>query len=275
LSGRARADVLFAADGEHGNAATDLYTLDPATGAKVATIGPIGFAVSSLSVNPITGVLYGDSAPRSNSPRQLITINPFTGAGTLVGPLGVTVDSIAFDHDGTLYGWSGRISGSSLYTINTATGAATKVGTSGITDTGAGMAIDPSGRLFLTSGGASGPLRTVDKSTGAVTTVATLSGAPIGTGAMKSLSFDRSGTLFGVNLAEGGPGNPGAPGASFLVTINTTTGAVTSLGASIPGLDAIAFQLTVPEPSPLALVVSGGTIGLAAWCLLRRDCGAA
>jgi hypothetical protein len=260
--GRAEAGTVYGADGQHGNPATNLYILNPATGAPLSTVGPIGFAVSGMSFDPLNGVLYGATAPRGTSTRQLITINTSTGAGTLIGALGVTIDELAFAANGTLYGWSGRISGSSLYTINLTTGAATKVGTSGISNSGAGFAINASGTAYLAAAGASGVLRTVDLATGAVTTVATLSGAPLPTAAIDAMGFNQDGTLFGVNLAEGGPGNPGAPGQTFLVTINPTTGAVTSLGSSVAGLDALAIQASaVPEPAtliPMALGFLGG-----------------
>jgi hypothetical protein len=259
MPGRAEAATIYGADGEHGNPAT-LYILDPATGAPLSAVGPIGFAVSGMSFDPLNGVLYGATAPRGTNTRQLITINTSTGAGTSIGPLGVTIDELAFAPNGILYGWSGRISTSSLYTINLATGAATKVGTSGITDTGVGFAINASGTAYLAAAGASGVLRTVDLATGAVTTVATLSGAPIPGAAIDAMSFNAAGTLFGINLDEGGPGNPGAPGNSFLVSINPTTGVVTSLGASVPGLDALAI---VPEPATLIPMALGflGVLG--------------
>jgi hypothetical protein len=257
-AGRGEAGTLYGADGQHGNPATNLYILDPATGAKLSTVGAIGFAVAGMSFDPLNGVLYGVTAPRGTSTRQLITINPSTGAGTLVGALGVAMDELAFAQNGTLYGWSGRVSGSSLYTINLATGAATKVGTSGISNSGAGLAINTSGTAYLAAAGASGVLRTVDLTTGAVTTAATLAGAPIPTGSIDAMAFNQDGTLLGLNLAEGGPGNPGFPGNTFLVTINPTTGAVASLGASIPGLDALAIlPSAVPEPATLIPTVLG------------------
>jgi hypothetical protein len=259
----AQADVLFGADGEHGNATTNLYLLDPTTGAKVATIGPIGFAVSDLAYDPANGGLYADTAPRGTGSRQLISINPNTGAGTLIGPLGAAMDGIAFDQNGVLYGWSGRISGSSLYTINTATGAATRVATSGLTDSGAALAFDPLGTLYLANAGASGVLRTVNKTTGVATNGPTLSGAPIPTGAIKALAFNSAGTLFADNLAEGGPGSPGAPGNTFLVTINPTSGAVTTVGPSIAGLDSLAFIPEAPEPSSMVLATMGALVALA------------
>ena len=48
----------------------------------------------------------------------------------------------------------------------------------------------------------------------------------------------------------------GSPPPTHLVTINTSTGAVTDLGASINSLDAIAFA-PVPEPSEWAMMLAG------------------
>jgi hypothetical protein len=273
--GRAEAGILYGTDGQAGNPAANLYILDTATGGVISTVGPIGFAVTGMSFSPTTGLLYGVTAPRSSAARDLITINPATGAGTLVGSLGVSMEDVAFAKDGTLYGWSGRIGGansSSLFRINVATGAATKVGPSGITDVGVGFSISPTGTPFLAASGASGALRTVDLTTGAVTPVATLSGAPFPKGSIDAFAFDAGGTLFGVNLNDIGPGQPGPlPDAAFLVSVNPETGAITPLGPTVPGLDAIAIapSIFVPEPSTFALLGLGAA-GLAGWRRWRR-----
>jgi hypothetical protein len=262
-AGRGEADFLYAADGQAGNPTTNLYVINPLNGSVVTTVGPIGFAVTGMAFDPATGVLYGATAPRGTGARELITINSATGAGTVVGALGVTIDEISFASDGTLFGWSGRTSGSSLYRIDLNTGAATKVGNSGVTDFGVGFAIDPAtGQAFLANAGASGVLRTVNLATGAVTPGPTLTGAPFPNGSIDAFAFDR-GTLLALNLDESRPGGVGnAPSATFLVSIDPTTGKVTTLGPSVPGLDTLAFQAAaVPEPATLLLCVAG-TIGL-------------
>jgi hypothetical protein len=278
LTGGARADVLYGADGQNGNPATNLYVLDPTSGAVLRTVGPIGFAVTGMSFSPSTGVLYAVTAPKGSAPRDLITINPTTGAGTVVGPLsGISMDDIAFTRDGTLFGWSGRISGSDLYRINTATGAATKVGEAGITDVGVGFSISPLGTPFLAAAGASGALRTVDLTTGAVTTVSTLSGAPFPGGSIDAFAFEGTGLLLGVNLSDVSAGNPGSPpDAAFFVSVNPTTGAISPLGQTIPGLDALAVgpSIFAPEPSTFALL-GVGAAGLLGWRRWKKRRGAA
>src|SRR6187401_2698179 len=64
---------------------TDLMILDPATGAVTATVGPVGFSVTGLAVDPADGVIYGSTGSESDPQGALITINRDTGAGTLIG----------------------------------------------------------------------------------------------------------------------------------------------------------------------------------------------
>jgi hypothetical protein len=78
-----------------------------------------------MAKHPISGVVYAVAG--SNSARSLITLNPVTGAGVLIGPTGLLVSSIAFDNAGNLYavtGNSGPTAGK-LYSLNLSTGAAT------------------------------------------------------------------------------------------------------------------------------------------------------
>jgi len=223
---------LLAADGAGGNLA-NLYVLDPATGAVMSTIGPIGFAVTGMAVHPTTGTLYGvTGAQDPTNPGFLITIDKTTGAGTIVGDLdpGSTnpVADITFTSDGTLYGWyQGTFE---LATINLTTGAGAIVGPSSISTFGSGLAASSSNVLFFTGEGSNGALRTVDRATGLTTVVAALDGttnAPI-----NALAFSGS-TLFGSRLT-----NP----TSELITINTTTAAITVVGPSVNLLDAIVFD---------------------------------
>lgn len=232
------AEVLYAADGAAGKP-SNLYILNPATGAVVSTLGPIGFAVTGLAIHPTTGVLYGSTGRNSaTSPHSLITIDKTTGAGTLVGSYVVgsteTMADLTFTSDGTLYGWL-EPGSDDLYTINTATGAATVVGNAGISTFGSGLAANSSDVLFYAGFGDSGSLDTISRTTGLPTIVATLDGTT--DNGISALAFNSAGTLFGARIPQDVP----AP-ASDLITINTTTGHITSLGPSVDNLDAIVFD---------------------------------
>ena len=90
---------------------TTLIKINPATGALLATIGPVTVGgqpiqIADLAVQPSTGVLYGISATASgdaSAAGNLYTISTFTGAATLVGATGDFFGSIAFAPNGTLY----------------------------------------------------------------------------------------------------------------------------------------------------------------------------
>jgi len=249
----ASAETLYGADGAQGNLSS-LYVLDAGTGGIICTVGPIGFGVTGLAVHPATGVLYGSTGNASPvSPGSVITIDKTTGAGTLVGSFGVagrTMADLTFTSDGTLYGWlTGPAGGpDDLYTINLATGSVTKVGTSGLVSTfGNGLAADSGNTLYLAPGGDTGSFFTVDRFTGAVHAFAALSG---GSGnPIAAMAFNAAGTLYGVDLG------PEVPARASLITIDKTSGAITTLGPTVNRLDAIVFDNTQGANLPLVASV--------------------
>ncbi len=169
--------VLYGAKG--GPATTsNLYTVDPAT-AALTSVGASGFAITGLSFRPSDQVLFGVTSNNSASnPRSLITVDATTGAGTLVGALGVTsgLADIAFRSDGALYGYSP--SNSTLYSVNTSSGAATQVSATAIPATalGFGLAFDSTDTLYVFPKGAAGVFYIVDETTGGLTAQTALTG---------------------------------------------------------------------------------------------------
>jgi hypothetical protein len=247
----------------------NLYTVDPTTAASTL-VGPVDIggttnvAITGLAFHPMTGVLYGVTSNISSNARSLVTINSANGNATLIGSLGsFPVGDITFDAAGTLYGWmkagggglratlgrTGLVSPTDgLVTINLSTGAATPVGPSGITNSqGSGLAF-ALGTLYLSTQNADGPLRTVNPATGLTSAGPTMDG----TGSrISAMAASPTGVLFGV---VGGS----------LATINTGTGAISSIGSLPGGTDALAFLGSAVGPAGAggAEIPALGTLGL-------------
>jgi hypothetical protein len=227
LAAPAQAQILYGATG--GNTASQLYSINPATGAAVA-IGPIGFAVTGLARHPTTNVMYGATTPLDPVCSScLITVNLATGAGTVIGPMGLTIAELAFSATGVLFGWSE--STDDLATINIATGAAVAVGDSGLSTLGDGMSF-VGGTLYVLPEGSGGNLYTVNTATGLPTLVAPVSGAPIAANFSAATTHPTTGVFFAMLNAS----------PSVLVTVNVATGVVTNVGSTgITGMDALEF----------------------------------
>ncbi len=132
----------------YGAGDTGLYTIDPVT-AVAHLVGFTGF-ISSGDLETFAGALYLTAwgGPGSDF---LVRLDPLTGHGTLVGPIGFSqVMGLAATGD-ALYGMTGA---GSLLRIDPATGAGTKVGSLGISVYGAtAVAVPEPGALWLAGGG--------------------------------------------------------------------------------------------------------------------------
>ena len=101
---------------------------------------------------------------------------------------------------------------------------------------GMGLGANAGGTVFLSSDGSQGQtLYTVNPGTGAITPGPMMTGGQMN-GGLAALAFG-SGTLFGIELVSPG-GGAGSPGSS-LVSINTTTGAITTIGGTGTNIDAL------------------------------------
>jgi hypothetical protein len=114
----------------------------------------------------------------------------------------------------------------------------------------------------------------VDLTSGALQIGPPLTGAPFST-QINSMSFSPSGLLLAVNS------NGGSPANTRLVTINTATGAVATIGSLPDDTDALAFvgegsglapTFTALNPGLRVVVVALSTalVALAVFVLLRR-----
>ena len=122
------ADVLAYATGTNAAFTASIFgTVDLITGAYTQ-IATIGYFLSDLAVAP-NGTIYVLASPYSKlSTEEFATINPKTGAVTIIGPVTVPLESMGFDVSGVLYAITYEKSGpDQLYTINLSTGATTFV----------------------------------------------------------------------------------------------------------------------------------------------------
>jgi hypothetical protein len=235
-----------------------LYTVNLSTGtaqfAAPLRVGVKPVGITGLAVHPATGAFYGITSTISpNFPESLVSVDPTDGQVTVIGPLSFPGTDIVFDPKGTLYIWM-PVS-HQIGTIDLATGKVTPIGRPGPPDAMGGLAIDPKGRIYVTPGGASGSLDTVDPLTGVISKGPQLSGAPY-PGAITSLAFTPSGLLLGVNS------NVGSPAATRLVQINTSTGVMTPLGALPDDADGLAFAPANRNIAQTLETFSGRTLAL-------------
>jgi hypothetical protein len=273
LSLSAQSQTLYVAPGS-GGVAGNLYTVDPGSGAATIVgpllVGAAPIALTGMAFDPTTNTLYGITSVQSpNIPRHLVRINRSTGAAIDVGALGIGGADLAFAANGTLYMSSGQAT--NIYTVNTATGVATLLGATGVSNVGSALAINAAGTAFFAGNGASGALSTINLATGAATPGPLLTGAPIPGGAggsINSMKFDAGGNLFAVN-------NRNAVVPDFLVRIDTTTGAVTTVGPLPLAIDALAFgpavePFSVPTLGQWALVALALMLAATGAVALRR-----
>jgi len=232
-----RRAVLYAAAGTFGVQGI-LYTLDPATGAVLTTIGPLhdaagnNYGMGGLRYHPTTGIFYGATANASpTNPNYLVIVDPATALVTPIGPFGAVLTDITIDPTtGIMYAVSGY--NQKFYTINTTTGQAVQTGSTQLGyQNGGGLAADRTGALF---GIDNFFFYSYNKTTG----LATLIGATGLANLVRAADFNPSNVLYGL---EGGGGIDNLH-LRFLVTFNVTTGLATRLGQITFGdLDALAF----------------------------------
>jgi len=214
-----------------------LYQIDPLTGAGVV-VGPVGFERCSGMASDAAERLVATCERQDGSDTHvLVVIDPATGAGTEVGPTGVgllggfnTVTDISFRNaDSALFAYLDP--GDALGRIDPMTGAATLVGPTGVLCCGNGIVFSDADVLFHAN---ELNLSILDQTVGTASTVAPL-GFPPGLlfPRLNALAIDpESGTVHGSLRTQTG---------NSLSTVNLATGAVTIVGPTVAGLDAIAF----------------------------------
>jgi hypothetical protein len=234
-----------------------LYRIDMATGQTTA-IGPIGFTdVEGLALAS-DGTLYGVADAGSGEPTSSITdllirINTTTGAGSLVGQLGLQGQGssgnldygLAFTADGRL--WLSSDVSNQLWEVFPGTGGTRLVGSTGRTISGLAAR---GNELYGVSVETGPSLYRIDTATATATLIGPLNVG--GVVADAGLDFDLAGQLWAVLDPE-----PSAEGASRVVSINLSTGAgMVRASASVAsvGMEGLAL-------APTAMVSGGGGVG--------------
>jgi uncharacterized repeat protein (TIGR01451 family) len=253
----------------NGDTTSNLYTLDPTDAGVLSGPTPITTTLddggtgqlrhmTGLSVEPTSGTLFavvnGQASDCSDyGDAKLYTVDPGTGAATLVGPLGPTcpgcfqISDINFDPFGTLYAWNvtGNGGAAGLNTINTSTGEASLAGMQWF-DSAEGIAVDSSARLFL-AGPWDSNISRVGHTSGGL-----YDGVTRGTGANQEIS-----NILAFNGADVLYAGQRTPSGLNLYTLDPATGTLTLVGSNgIQRVGAIAFDLhpqTLPNSAALNL----------------------
>lgn len=232
--------MLYVAAGTAGVAGS-LYTIDPATGLVVTTVGALhddhggnSYGLTGLKYDPTTLNFYGVTSGQSpTNPSYLVIVNPATALLQLKGPNGVVLTDIAIDPaTGIMYGLSGF--NQKFYTIDKSTGVATQAGSTGIGfANGGGFAADMTGNLF---GFSNLIMYSFNKTTGAATQIG--SGTTL-QNLVKAADFSPSNVFYAL---EGGGGVDNTH-LRWLDTCDVTTGTCTRVGQiNAQDLDALAFH---------------------------------
>jgi len=230
--------TLYVASGTFGAQGT-LYTIDPATGMVLTTVGLLHdsannpYGLTGLKYDSTTGIFYAATSGQSPTrPSYLATVDPATALVTPIGPFGDrALTDLAIDPTtGTMYGISGF--DQKFYTINTSTGQAVQTGSTGIGfANGGGFAADRAGALF---GFSNFSFYSFNKTTG----MATLIGPTGLRNLVKAADFNPSNMLYAL---EGGGGVDNTH-LRWLDRCEVTTGTCTRVGqVNANDLDALGF----------------------------------
>jgi hypothetical protein len=222
---------------------SNLYEVDPVTGARTL-VGPTGFAyVRGMCFDPTSNILYGICGIGGVNVGDLITINPTTGQGFIVGATGLTDPaSIMIDGTGQMYATTGTGDGYSYFAVNKNTAVVAPIIPLMGFD-GQGVCWQVSGQAwysnnFLAGAGTPpGDLYSIIPPSGATTYIGSHNKNPI-----KDMT-EYNNQVYGVVEDFGIPGN------GTLALVNTATGNATLIGGSQSWLALAASFAGVTPPS--------------------------
>lgn len=244
--------VGYVTGGAYGGTDSNLYTVDVSTGVA-SLVGPI--EVEGTQLQGITGIdvgLDGALYAVDNAGQRLLTIDPTSGAATVVGSYGSMhwqISDISFDSYGYLYGMSpqkGSTYTPSLVRIDP-DGAVRAI--NGLADNwGGGVAVDSSNAMYVKT---YSDIYRTDPQTGEQST-----GVALSSETNNPADFSPSDVLYTV-LRPSAMGYEGT--GSTLETIDPSTGDVTAIGndpdVMITG---IAFDTGTASPAGTAADIAFG-----------------
>ena len=229
---------IYAADGR--DVVGSLYTVDPRDG-TVAEVGALKQGYTSLAFSP-DNTLYGLSTLSSGTP-SLYTIDPFTGAETLIAKLNSKTISYFAMPDAsfvgsTLVAWTED--GDDPTTVDLKTGEVTVLG-AGTSSYGTSLATDSKGIVWLIPQGAYGGIYTIDPKSGALTDTKV---TPDDTKLTYNMDNWGGMTFFDGMLYQINAGYSGSKKSSYLVSVDPTTGLLSEIGVMMSsGVDAVASPM--------------------------------
>ena len=171
--------------------------------------------------------------------QDLVSIDKETGAVTVIGDLGVSLNGMAYDNStNTMYG----INNTSLYTIDPGTGAATLVGDLGVASSAFGnLACSESGDLYSVNRD-DDALYSVDETTPAATIVGI--GLGINVESAQDMEYDAENDILYMAAYE-------APGVSNLRTVDVVTGVASAPIGAFPGSQICGFAIPYTSPTDI------------------------
>lgn len=232
---------------------SDLYTIDKTTGVATS-IGPTGYAITALAVDPTDLSLYGVTTGFGPDANKLLLIDADTGRTVVVGMLSETdgMVDMAFNSAGILYAWT-LSGGQQLCLIDKTDGTVTLLGSDIGADNG-GLAFDSNDVLWFVQED-SHELYTLSPVDGVGTFVADLSGYDAGHGTdseVDSATFDTDDVMYASYMAD----RNDDPSDVDLITIGAD-GVRVLVGATTPAMNALAFCPPAPPTPPAASVYEG------------------
>jgi hypothetical protein len=172
------------------------------------TVGSVAMALSSativggngLATDPLSGTLYGLVKLQGQAGRELVTIDPGTGACMSIGDTGDRFAGIAFDSTGILFGVTGDGADTpeTLYTLSTVDASPTLFLELGDGDDGEALAFNPDDSLlYHASGFLTQVFQTIDTDTLGVSDIL-LTGDDYGEA--RGLTYEGSNTFLVTNV---------------------------------------------------------------------------